>query len=403
MNSHYAYLILGIRGNVSLQDEYAREPEKFRVKRVDQVIKFAGEGRLLDGSTTSKEFRDLLRVIDIPLLKEYSETCLNSKFEDVGLALQDIINEVGNRLGFDVEPGKYRSCPYDGLWISPEGRVIVVECKKTSEFSIELKKIEAARLELIQDGKATNSNSSGLLIVGVGETDFLEAQIRGSKFAWEMRMITASALFKLLTLKTEFDHPNSAKRVRRILSPEEYTKLDPIIELLEGGVMDTETREISIDEEDIIEDGEEKTVKKRIPPEVAKLAAEKIGEHLGFTPVKDAFTSYISSDKTNAFVVMASSYIESANKYWYGFREHNYEFCNKFESSFAGFACGKDIDALFLIPFQEFSSMTEGMRMTTFDDNRSDFWHVEIKPIDGKYFLGQRRGKEKIDITKFMI
>ncbi|MDX1563655.1 MAG: putative Ig domain-containing protein, partial [Gammaproteobacteria bacterium] len=50
---------------------------------------------------------------------------LESSFSNSGLALQDIVNEVARRLGFDVEPGRYRGkkgeIGFDGLWRSPEG------------------------------------------------------------------------------------------------------------------------------------------------------------------------------------------------------------------------------------------------------------------------------------------
>ena len=65
---------------------------------------------------------------------------MKNKFDDCGFALQDLVNEVGSRLGFEVEHGKYMNCPYDGLWTSPEGRVIVVDesnpkCSLASEIT----------------------------------------------------------------------------------------------------------------------------------------------------------------------------------------------------------------------------------------------------------------------------
>ena len=49
-----------------------------------------------------------------PALAVYSscslrgKECLNEKFESGGLALQDVVNQVGRRLGFQVEDGRYR-------------------------------------------------------------------------------------------------------------------------------------------------------------------------------------------------------------------------------------------------------------------------------------------------------
>src|SRR5580658_8981939 len=80
-------------------------------KHIQQVIGFAGDGKLRDGGTASKEFRGFLTLVPSHFLVRYAGECLNDKFEGSGFALQDIINEVGKRLGFRVEQGRYRGTP----------------------------------------------------------------------------------------------------------------------------------------------------------------------------------------------------------------------------------------------------------------------------------------------------
>jgi hypothetical protein len=41
-------------------------------------------------------------------LMAYAAHCLERPFSESGFALQDIINQLGKRLGFLVEPGRYR-------------------------------------------------------------------------------------------------------------------------------------------------------------------------------------------------------------------------------------------------------------------------------------------------------
>ena len=72
---------------------------------------FAGTGRLLDGSTTSAEFRDFLAKVHSRPLVRYADECMSGRFESSGLALQDVVNESGTRLGFEVRPGRYRGVP----------------------------------------------------------------------------------------------------------------------------------------------------------------------------------------------------------------------------------------------------------------------------------------------------
>ena len=61
------------------------------------LMDIAGDGRLRDGNDTSAEFRRLLSVVHTEVLKAYATDCLTNKFDDGGLALQDLVNQVGQR------------------------------------------------------------------------------------------------------------------------------------------------------------------------------------------------------------------------------------------------------------------------------------------------------------------
>src|SRR6185295_5064022 len=101
-------------------------------KHVQQIVTFAGDGKLADGNISSSEFRTFLTQIPSEILVRYTTECLIS-FTDSGLVLQDAVNEVGTRLGFKVTPGRYRGVVgqlgFDGLWTSADGHSIVVEVK----------------------------------------------------------------------------------------------------------------------------------------------------------------------------------------------------------------------------------------------------------------------------------
>jgi hypothetical protein len=83
------------------------------------------DGKLRDGNETSAEFRQFLSHIPSDLLWTYAGQCLTSSFHDSGLALQDIVNQAGRRLGFKVEDGRYRGTAgevgFDGIWGTAEG------------------------------------------------------------------------------------------------------------------------------------------------------------------------------------------------------------------------------------------------------------------------------------------
>jgi len=113
-----------------LLDLWMKSPDQLRKRQIQQLIAFAGAGRLLDDSPCSAEFRSFLATVPSARLSTYSEPCLTQSFPDSVLALQDLINEIGARLGASVTHGRYRGSAehagFDGLWTFPSGHSIVV-------------------------------------------------------------------------------------------------------------------------------------------------------------------------------------------------------------------------------------------------------------------------------------
>ena len=104
---------------MALKDLWKNSPDQLRDKHFQQIIAFAGAGKLKDGAATSNELRDFLAVVPSNILKSYAEDCLTGSFPDSGLALQDVVNQIGKRLGYAVRDGQYRGKPgiigFDGL------------------------------------------------------------------------------------------------------------------------------------------------------------------------------------------------------------------------------------------------------------------------------------------------
>lgn len=208
----------------------------FKRKSLLQIIQFAGEGKLRDANETSLEFRELINSVSSEILVHYSESCLIEKFDDSGFALQDIVNEVGIRLGFDVQFGLYQgrknNIGYDGIWSSDDGHNFIVEVKTSDAYSVNLNKLIAYRDKLIESGRIKGSNSSILIVVGREGTGGLEAQIRGSKYAWDIRLVSTDSLLKLLKVRDSFNDSKTTAQINEILKPKEYTKIDRLIDLM---------------------------------------------------------------------------------------------------------------------------------------------------------------------------
>jgi hypothetical protein len=87
---------------------------------------------------------------------------------------------------------------FDGIWQQYDTWNLVVEVKTTDAYRIPLDAIAKYRNRLIESGKIIEAKSSILIIVGRDDTGELEAQIRGSKQAWDIRIISIDSLIRLL-------------------------------------------------------------------------------------------------------------------------------------------------------------------------------------------------------------
>jgi len=228
---------------MALHDFWKASPEAVLRLNVQQVISAAGNGNLRDGNECSTEFREFLKEISSEKLSECVRSCLEQSFKDSGLALQDLINEMGRRLGFDVEDGLYRGKPsaigFDGIWRSDTGSEIIIEVKTTDYVTVSLDKIAAYKRKLL-DANKVSSDASILIVVGREDTGALEAQIRGSRYAWDMRLIGADRLDSLLQIKEKSDDDNTVTQIQELLRPFEYTKVEKIIDVMFSAAQDIE-------------------------------------------------------------------------------------------------------------------------------------------------------------------
>ena len=239
------------RGNRSFFDGL-----KFR-----QIVSVAGDGELGDEKESSRQLRAFLGEVPLPYLRRYAEECLvkegkakKEKFPDKGFALQDVVNQIGRRLGFEVEDGRYKGVTnapgQDGVWELPDGRVIIVEVKTTDAYRIELDTPADYLRELLKSRPELSEKAvSVLLVVGRQDTGGLEAQIRGSRHAWDMRVISVDALLKIAEIKERVEEP-TFQRIHEVLIPKEFTRLDEIAELVLSTATDSSGDESDIEDAD---------------------------------------------------------------------------------------------------------------------------------------------------------
>ena len=107
---------------------------------------------------------------------------------------------------------------------------------------VSLEKLAAYRERLFDEGRI-GKNASILIVVGREDTGALEAQVRGSRYAWDMRLISIERLIKLVQIKEKSDDPSTFDQIRQLLQPFEYTKIDKIIDVIFTTAINVESQQ----------------------------------------------------------------------------------------------------------------------------------------------------------------
>jgi len=398
----------------SITEIWLKSKETFDSKSLAQILSFAGNGKLKDDNVTSKEFRELLDQVPSLLLKQFADNCLTEKFEGSGFALQDIINQIGLRLGFVVENGLYRGkqngIGYDGIWTSSEGHSLVLEVKTTDAYRINLDVIAEYRRKLIEQQRINKDNSSILIVVGRQDTGDLEAQIRGSRHAWDIRLLSTDSLIKLLTLKETLNDTKTIQQINELLKPKEYTRIDKLIELIfltskDLQLTETEDTEIEEIEEQPNEKKKRKASKgKTTPVNFHEECILRIQKKLNINLIKQSRISFTNKDKTIGLVCSISKPHKQGQheKFWFAFHPHQNDFLKIVSNAYVAYGCGSP-DKLFLIPYNEFVPLIKNFWTTENEDRM--YWHVVIHDRDKKFFIAQPQIEKgsMIDITKYKI
>jgi hypothetical protein len=398
----------------SISEIWVKSKETFDSKTLSQILAFAGDGKLKDNNITSIEFRELLNQVPSSLIKQFADNCLTDKFEDSGFALQDIINQIGARLGFFVENGLYRGkkndIGFDGIWTSNEGHSIVLEVKTTDTYRINLDIIAAYRNKLIDQSRLHKTNSSILIVVGREDTGDLEAQIRGSQHAWDIRLLSTDSLLKLLTLKETLNDTKTIQQINELLKPREYTRIDKLIELIFLASKDLQLDEQADDElEELEEIPTEKKKRKTSDEKMAPVhfhdeCLTRIERKLNINFIKQTRSSYADKDKTTGLICSISKLHKQSHyeKFWFAFHPYQMDFLKNIGNAYVSYGCGSS-DNILLIPYNEFEPLIKNFWTTENDDRM--YWHVVIHYRDEKFFIAQpeiERGS-MLDITKYKV
>jgi len=384
---------------------------------IEQVLSSAGDGVLRDGNLCCQELREYFSQVPSSKLASYVDHCLSSSFPKSGLVLQDIINELGRRLDYTVSNGRYQGTTnaigFDGLWISPEGHAIIAEVKTTDAYRISLQNIAEYRDRLNESGQI-RGGSSILIVVGREDTGELEAQVRGSRYAWDIRLISADALIKLVQLKENSEEPATGQKIRSVLSPVEYTRLDDLIDVMFTTATDVDVT-ISRTDPDLPHVDTPAASTEDRPrghwefTDGALLQAKRdaifsaIERKLGAKLIKKSRALYWDAEHRSRVACTISKRYERspAYQYWYAYHPQWDRFLQEGKQSFFVLGC-MDLPFAFSIPWNVINGALD--RLNTTETDRGTYWHIHIgEARPSEYELLLPRGSKNFPLNAYRL
>jgi len=393
-----------------LIDLAAQQPEKFADYSVEQIVSICGDGKLRDGSAASAEFRKFLTLQPPKNLARYANQCLEESFPKSGFVLQDMVNEIGRRLGYKVTNGIYQGkvnqIGFDGLW--DDGKTeIIVEVKTTDAYRISLDTLFGYGEKLNANSGAIEKRRQCLIVVGRQDTGELEAQVRGSRYAWTVRLISVDALTRLLFIKEQADDISLVNKIRQILLPIDYTRVDNIVDLVFEAQQEQEDKDTppepgeTGDEDD---KGKESThaaiPKAELDAKRLQCVAAFFKQH-GLSVERKTKTAFAdSTGETHVICAVSKRYDSNLRPYWYALHRHRLEFMKERTQGYLILGM-MDLDTAYAIPVEQIVPLLPKFNQTVREPEDRSYWHLKISELDGKRYLFLPADGEEFAIGAF--
>jgi hypothetical protein len=274
---------------------------------------------------------------------------------------------------------------FDGIWRYKDLPDLIIEAKTTDYITISLDKLADYKERLVSEGKVQR-NASILIVVGREDTGALEAQVRGSRYAWDMRLISVERLIKLVQIKEKSDDPATIQQIRQLLQPFEYTKIDKIIDVIFTTAVDVENQD-GAQQEITAEDEEHEPGKQiRTDPELLNTkrqqAVDAFSTVKGKELVKSSRTLFWSPDKQLRICCAVSKRYQTKGDYqpyWYAYHPKWDQFLSEGKDSFFILSC-MDRDEAFAVPYSWIQKNKKNLNMT--ERGERSYWHVPVTTLD---------------------
>lgn len=396
-----------------LLEIYKSNPAIVADMGIQQLVNIAGDGNLSDESQCSFELRSFFRGQETERLKSYIESSLQTPFEKSGFVLQELVNELGSRLEYSVEHGLYQgrrnSIGYDGLWHIEKNISLIVEIKTTDAYRINLDTLAKYRKKLNQEGRLNTTNAT-LIVVGRQDTGDLESQIRGSRYAWDMRLLSVEALLKLVLLKENTDEPETLQKIQSLLMPVEYTRLDNLIDIIFTAAKDIDNSDEALPDKGVEETPNSVREKKtfdfshRAQIEQYRQAALHAFNEKFKTKLIPKSRAMFGDEQASIRVCCSGSKLHNSgnlNQYWYAYHPRWQTYLEQAADGFMIYCCIGHQYA-YAVPAEVLEAQLKDCYVTQLG-KENFYWHIELVPEGEAMYLLLRKTGKKIPLTPYRL
>lgn len=247
-----------------------------------------------------------------------------------------------------------------------------------------------------------------MIVIGRDETESLEAQVRGSRHAWAIRIIGIEALIKLMEVNLSTSSKEVTEKIHAILRPIEYTRIDKIVDVIFTA---SEDKDLDIDGVGEPIDYQDRAGQKlyatpqSTPKEIIEKkkqnAIEVLGLKLDKVLVKKKYSLYSDlNGGVHAAVAISKRYERSEVFYWYAYHEVQRQFLGESSTGFMVFGMS-DLNVVFALPYLKLEELRDKLNSTIREDGR-EYKHIFIY-VDGEKYTMRLKAGEEIDLSLYLI
>lgn len=353
---------------------------------------------LQDGQSGSSRFREFLANLQNEEVENYLHEALSGETGGgKDRALQDLVNEVGRRLGYRVEFGRYHGVKnaigHDGIWAGPN-LTFILETKTTSAYSIDVRKLVKSYLAKLKESGHVPERS--FIIIAVGRMDTLgwEDQIRGAGLSNIVRVVGIDKLISLLRIKT--DANLNIDMISSILQPTEYVRLDGLIDLTDrimGSFIGEQSASVDLKEAIAASPSLAVDAGRTVYDQALRIIAERT--RLRWESFRG--NMYVS-DKRAICLLYSKEYDRGGGgRYWYAIHSRQLEAMRPYKGTFI-FICGP-CDHMLILPAKDLNDLLPKVR-TTSPPNKPMYHHIDFR-IDAQKQVLLRLIEDVDNISKY--